>query len=250
MSKEQIPHYRNFMKANFEIFDSVETDQQKKLPIPPLTKEVEPDQMVISLPEVSVFSSESISVYDAIRHRVSVRKYSDRAMSLIELSFLLYCTQGVRAYKEGKFSLRTVPSAGARHPFETYLSVMNVEGIEKGLYRYQPFDNVLVCLYEDKNIGEKTAAAAYDQTFAGTAAVTFIWSCIPYRGEWRYDITAHKSMLLDAGHVCQNLYVACEAIHSGTCAIAAYNQQMMDELIQVDGEDEFVVYMSPVGKKS
>lgn len=250
MSKDQIPHYRNFMKANFDIFDSVETDQRKKLPYPPLSKEVEPGQKVISLPDVSVFSSESVSVYEAIRRRVSLRKYSDRAMSLIELSFLLYCTQGVRAYKEGKFSLRTVPSAGARHPFETYLSVMHVEGIKKGLYRYQPFDNVLVCLYEDSNIGEKTAAGAYDQTFVGNGAVTFIWTCIPYRGEWRYDISAHKTMLLDAGHVCQNLYIACEAIHSGTCAIAAYNQQMMDDLIQVDGEDEFVVYMSTVGKKS
>ncbi len=55
-------------------------------------------------------------------------------------------------------------------------------------------------------------------------------------------------MLLDAGHICQNLYLACESIASGTCGIAAYDQELMDQLVGVDGEEEFVVYMAPVGK--
>jgi SagB-type dehydrogenase family enzyme len=66
--------------------------------------------------------------------------------------------------------------------------------------------------------------------------------------EWRYDIAAHKVIAIDAGHVCQNLYLACEAIKAGTCAVAAYNQILMDELLKVDGDDEFVIYMAPVGK--
>jgi SagB-type dehydrogenase family enzyme len=66
--------------------------------------------------------------------------------------------------------------------------------------------------------------------------------------EWRYLETAHRVILLDAGHVCQNLYLACENIGAGTCAIAAYEQEAMDELLQVDGEDEFTVYLAPVGK--
>jgi SagB-type dehydrogenase family enzyme len=71
---------------------------------------------------------------------------------------------------------------------------------------------------------------------------------IPYRAEWRYHIAAHKAALLDAGHICQNLYLACEGIGIGTCAIAAYDQQKTDELIGVDGVAEYSVYMSPVGK--
>ncbi len=55
-------------------------------------------------------------------------------------------------------------------------------------------------------------------------------------------------MLLDAGHVCQNLYLACEGIGTGTCAIAAYDQEKVDKIIGVDGENEFSVYLSPVGK--
>jgi len=55
-------------------------------------------------------------------------------------------------------------------------------------------------------------------------------------------------MLLDAGHVCQNLYLACESINCGTCAVAAYDQEAIDNFLKLDGEDEFVVYVSPVGK--
>lgn len=249
MSKELIPTYRAFMKANFEVFDEVVTDQQKKMPYPPLFKPVVEGERVIQLPSVSKELLEFKDVYHTIADRTSVRKYDKEAMTLKQLSFLLYATQGVRKHVEGKYAFRTVPSGGARHPFETYLTVLNVEGLEKGLYRYQAFSNELVLLSKDDEIGHKTVSGAYDQAFAGKAAVNFIWTCIPYRGEWRYDISAHKTMLLDAGHLCQNLYIACEAIGFGTCAIAAYDQGKMDQLVGVDGEDEFVVYMSPVGKK-
>jgi len=82
----------------------------------------------------------------------------------------------------------------------------------------------------------------------GKCAAVFIWTAIPYRSEWRYHLVAHKAMLLDAGHVCQNLYLACEGIGAGTCAIAAYDQEKIDDLIKVDGKDEFTIYLSPVGK--
>ena len=80
------------------------------------------------------------------------------------------------------------------------------------------------------------------------AAVTFIWTAVPYRMEWRYSLAAHKVIALDAGHVCQNLYLACEAVGAGTCAIAAYDQQELDELLGLDGDTEFAVYLAPVGK--
>jgi len=71
---------------------------------------------------------------------------------------------------------------------------------------------------------------------------------VPYRMEWRYGLAAHKIIALDAGHVCQNLYLACEAIGADTWAVGAYHQQLMDRLVRVDGADEFVVYLAPVGK--
>ena len=68
------------------------------------------------------------------------------------------------------------------------------------------------------------------------------------RTEWRYAEASYKVIALDAGHVCQNLYLACEAIGAGTCAIAAYNQALADELLGIDGDEEFTVYLAPVGK--
>ena len=82
----------------------------------------------------------------------------------------------------------------------------------------------------------------------GFPAVTFIWTALPERTEWRYAEASYKVIALDAGHVCQNLYLACQAVGCGTCAIAAYNQTLLDELLGVDGSDEFAVYLAPVGK--
>ncbi|MFO7569003.1 MAG: nitroreductase family protein, partial [Smithellaceae bacterium] len=69
------------------------------------------------------------------------------------------------------------------------------------------------------------------------------------RMEWRYDLAAHKVIAIDAGHVCQNLYLACEAIGAGTCAVAAYDQEACDALLGVDGHEEFTIYLAPVGNR-
>ena len=95
---------------------------------------------------------------------------------------------------------------------------------------------------------ENIKQACQGQAFCAKSAVVFVWATIPYRTEWRYSIMSHKDIAIEAGHVCQNLYLACEAIGSGTCGIAAYDQKLIDALIGVDGKDEFVVYLSPVGK--
>ncbi|MFW6262542.1 MAG: nitroreductase family protein, partial [Thermotogota bacterium] len=58
---------------------------------------------------------------------------------------------------------------------------------------------------------------------------------------------AYRTILMDIGHVCQNLYLACQSLGLGTCAIAAYFQKALDEIFQLDGEEEFSVYLSPVG---
>jgi len=155
---------------------------------------------------------------------------------------------GGEGVPEQGHALRTVPSAGCRHALETYLAVFRVTGLEKGLYRYLPVGHELVLLKKPEGLETETARAALGQRFAGRSAVTFLWTAVPYRMEWRYGDAAYKVIALDAGHVCQNLYLACEAIGAGTCALAAYDQEKADRLAGVDGEEEFVIYMAPVGK--
>lgn len=243
-----INDFRNFMKANFTDWGDVISDQNQKIPMPPLSKAYTGNQ-IIKLPTVSENDIEQTNLYRALANRKSHRKYTDERLSILELSYLLYMTQGIKGVgKNNAYTLRTVPSGGARHPFETYLYIQLVDDLKPGIYRYLPLSHGIEFLFEDENASLKIAKGTLGQTFVGNCAVTFIWSCVPYRSEWRYHISAHKTMLLDAGHLCQNLYLACEAINCGTCAIAAYDQKLMDEFLKVDGEDEFVVYLAPVGK--
>lgn len=251
---DKIKRYRCFMKSNLGGMLAIETDveesdQEKGLPRPPLQKPRPGDASIVPLPGFDGIELKSNKIIDIIKSRRSHRKYNQEPLSFEELSYLLWATQGVHKVIDNDYaSLRSVPSAGARHPFETYLVVNNVKGLEKGLYRYLPFDNGLLSMGRVEELEDKLDKATLGQIFVAKSAVVFIWSCIPYRNEWRYHIGGHKPMLIDAGHLCQNLYLACESIQCGTCAIAAYNQILMDNLIGADGDDEFVVYMSPVGR--
>jgi SagB-type dehydrogenase family enzyme len=226
------------------------TDQRRGVAPPPLQKPADPalPRIALAKPEEWQQVVQPVDLREAIARRQSRRSYRGTPLNLDELSFLLWATQGIRRMAGPGSALRTVPSAGARHSFETYLAVRRVSGLAEGLYRFLPLDNQLVQLREEGSLESSLAEAAYGQSFVGSAAVTFIWACIPYRMEWRYGLTAHRVILIDAGHLCQNLYLACEAIDAGTCAVAAYDQEAMDQLLGLDGEDEFVVYLAPVGK--
>lgn len=246
---DKIIKQREWMKANFVESEDMKSDQELKLPQPPLQKSYDENDEIISLPEVNESILTNINIFDIFKERISHRSFSNKCISLEELSFLLWATQGVKGIKGDNYAtLRPVPSAGARHPFETYIAVNRVEGLKSGVYRYLALTHQLLYIFESKNLEEKLSDLTLGQKFAGKSAVTFIWSVIPYRGEWRYNITAHKTMILDAGHVCQNLYLACEAIGCGTCAIGAYDQKGFDRFLNLDGEDEFVIYLAPVGK--
>ncbi len=250
MDENMIEQYRYFLKDSVRMtIDFYQTDQSKGVNPPPVEKPFpEESKRIDLLREKEWKNISSIDLVSAIRKRRSHRKFQIQPLNIEELSFLLWATQGIsRRVGEGT-AYRTVPSAGCRHSFETYLCVFNVSGLEQGVYRYLPLENQLVLEHEDENLQENIVEAALGQPFTGKSAVTFVWTAIPYRMEWRYDIAAHKVIAIDAGHVCQNLYLACEAINAGTCAVAAYNQTLMDNLLKVDGTDEFVIYLAPVGK--
>lgn len=231
-----------------EEIDFRTTLQSKGLRPPPVQKPAPAGSRIIPLPNQETWSIPPCDLQTAIANRESHRRFTAGSLALDELAFLLWATQGVRAELHEAAVLRTVPSAGCRHPFETYLAVMRVEGLECAIYRYLPLDHSLVPVREIDNLPTHLTAATHGQSFTGQAAVTFIWTAVPARTEWRYSEASYKIIALDAGHVCQNLYLACEAIGAGTCAIAAYNQTLVDDLLGVDGTEEFSIYMAPVGK--
>lgn len=245
----EIEKARGFLKDYIRLeTDFSQSDQSLGIKPPPVQKPYTMEMLRVVMPKPQEWKSiGDKGIVSAIRDRKSHRKYLNESLSLEEISFLLWATQGVKR-NLGSTVLRNVPSAGNRHPFETHICVSNVEGLDKGIYRYLPLEHELLFEFAADDMAGKISDATLGQFFVSTAPAVFVWTAIPYRTEWRYIAVSYKVIAIDVGHVCQNLYLACEAIGAGTCAIAAYNQKLMDELIKVDGKEEFTVYLAPVGK--
>ncbi|MEO0452697.1 MAG: SagB/ThcOx family dehydrogenase [Verrucomicrobiota bacterium] len=216
-------------------------------------KPAAPEAIRIPLPSPEAQKNSALSLAAAIANRRSVREFSDASLSLEELSFLLWATQGVTGVQHddaGKVvkRYRAAPSGGARYPLETYLVIHRVEDVPAGLYRYLPSTHELVCVREDNALLEPFQQACFGMPTVGDSAVLFIWAAVPYRTEWKYGYISHRMIAMEAGHVCQNLYLAVTSSGLGCCAILSYHQPTIDQLIGIDGEDEFAIYMACVGK--
>ncbi|MFN2258126.1 MAG: SagB/ThcOx family dehydrogenase [Desulfuromonadaceae bacterium] len=226
------------------------SDQNQGLPAPPLQKPVREGQELIPLPGEKAWEEfRGVDVVDAIADRRSTRSFARASLTCEELSFMLWATQGVKQVLGPGAALRNVPSAGCRHAFETYILVNKVDNLESGIYRYLALEHALVQEQCRDDIPTLLTSATLGQEFISSAPVVLVWAAVPYRSEWRYLETAHRVMLMDVGHICQNLYLACEAAQCCTCAVAAYHQTQLDRLLELDGEDEFCVYLAPVGKQ-
>ena len=225
------------------------SDQEKGKPQPPL--ELPPDSRarIIDLPRPESLDIPAVDLRAAIERRRSIRSYLREPITLQELSFLLWCTQGVQRIHGNQATFRTVPSAGARHAFETYLLVNDVEGLKPGLYRFLALTHRLQVVNTDPAVASRITSACFDQQFILRGGVVFIWTAVPYRMTWRYGERGYRDLHLDAGHVCQNLYLAAEATGCGTCAIAAFDDDDMNAILGINGSDQFVIYLATVGKK-
>ena len=255
LTQMKMHRLREFLKDDVRRrTDFSATDQTQGIEMPPVQKPLKENEKPVLLPEWRNVVKPQGGLDMLIEQRKSWRKYLDLPISAEELSFLLWTTQGVRREAPGRV-LRTVPSAGNRHSTETYLALTrpvpdrhNDILFEAGLYRYLPLQHALVCLGTADKLPELVTRAALEQAFVGHAPVIFFWACLPYRTEWRYAEASHKVIAIDAGHICQNLYLAAGAIACGTCAVAAYDQPAANALFGLDGEDEFILYLAPVGK--
>ena len=245
-------------QGNENILD--DSDMAKGVDQPPMEKPRSESGPTIALSTVTESMDPRANLFKCMVNRESRRSYTGEPLSLDEMAFLLWCTQGVkrvipgyrRFTKDGKQQMRVVPSGGARNVYETYLAVLRVEGLESGIWRYRPIEHELTHVATKPGLGnvlaELCSNPGQQQHYVTSASVLFMWTCVPYRGEWRYKHSAHKNMLIDLGHICQNLYLGVEAIGCGCCAIGGYRQSEADALLGVDGEDEFTTLCAAVGR--
>jgi SagB-type dehydrogenase family enzyme len=250
MDKSQIDQLikigRDFMKMPIEDPD-YHSDQDLKRPQPPLVKapmRKEAIDLPIGFDQLRI----EIDFLKIMNTRQSDRVYTLEKMSLLELSYLLWCAQGIKEIKGNHYAtIRTVPCGGARHQFETYLALQNVEGITEGLYHYLPMTHQIEFLGIKTDMVPFLDKALGGQSWACKANVNLFLSIVPYRCEWRYGIYAHRVALIDAGHISQNLYLAANSIGLGGCGVGYIDQVILDEAFELDGQEEFIFYAFPIG---
>lgn len=244
--QERIKAGRRFMHM-WEEEPDYQTDQQQKKQQPPLTKAAVSD-VRIDLPINYDDLQMDRDFLHVINSRVSSRVYTEENMSLLTLSCLLWCTQGVKEIRGKSYAtLRTVPCGGARHQFETYMAIQHVEGLKPGFYHYLPMTHQLELLEEKEDMAQMITDSLCGQAWGAKASVVFYYSCVPYRAEWRYGIFAHRVALIDSGYISENLYLTATALGLGSCAIGAVNESICDPAFGLDGEEEFIFLAHPVG---
>jgi SagB-type dehydrogenase family enzyme len=243
---EQVGH--DFMEKT-KYKNMGESPQRQGVEQPPLQLDFVRSAKWIELPKPAETDFPTFDLRKAIEQRRSVRQYSEQPLSLEELSLLLWLTQGVKETPDRPVTFRTVPSAGARHAYETYILANRVSSLEPGIYRFMAIEHALIEEDLTHGIAERLEEACWKQKMVTKSAATFIWAAVVERMTWRYIERGFRYLHLDAGHICQNLYLAGEAIGCGTCAIGAYDDDDVNELLGFDGMRMMVTYLATLGKK-
>jgi SagB-type dehydrogenase family enzyme len=244
--KKKVSIGRDFMRrTQFKLMDP--SDQQLNKPGPPSFYPPHPSLKSVSLPDPKSVKLEDISLRKAIDDRKSEREFLvDQSVSLDALSYLLWATQGVKEADQMD-AFKTVPSAGARHPLETFILVQRVEGLDPGMYRYVGPEHLIQNLQAPDDMAEIIASTTLQPELIQNSAITFIWTAVAYRMTWRYGDRGYRYIHLEAGHVGQNLYLAAQAVGCGICTTAAFNDDDLNRAMGLDGADHFAVYMGALG---
>jgi SagB-type dehydrogenase family enzyme len=196
----------------------------------------------VKLPKEVKF--EGLSVAEAIPKRRSERDFTGKPISLLELSQLLYYAYGITSLREG---LRAAPSAGALYPIEIYPVANSVEGLDRGIYRYSPQEHSLT-LRRKGDFRREMVQCALEQDMFAQASVVFILSAVFKRSERKYRGRAQRYILLEAGHISQNIYLVATSLGLGACAVGAFSDDDFNHMLGIDGKEEGVLYLMLVGK--
>jgi SagB-type dehydrogenase family enzyme len=196
----------------------------------------------IALP--SPHGYQGLGLEETIQRRRSIRDYTPQPLSLEELSRLVHAAQGITDHNRG---FRAAPSAGALYPIETYAVVNEVAGLESGLYHYAVAGHALEQL-RIGNLRAELMVAGIAQEMLRQAQVCLVLSAVFQRTRWKYRERTYRYVLLEAGHIGQNLYLAATSMRLGACAAGAFLDDELNQLLGLDGQKEAALYMISVGK--
>lgn len=197
-------------------------------------------QDMIQLPDPT--TDGDISLEKALTLRRSVRSYSSDALSLNDISQLLWSAQGITNER----GFRTSPSAGATFPLEMFVVSNNVNGLSKGVYHYSPFENTLELIHLN-DISAELMLASHSQSMISESAAVIVFGAVFERTTDRYGERGIRYVYNEIGHASQNLHLQAAAMDLGTVVIGAYRDEEVEEILDLD-PDIRVLYMMPVGR--
>lgn len=186
-------------------------------------------------------------LWQLLRTRRSRRRFGQPPLDLRVVSLLCWASQGVTG-RAGDYLFRTAPSAGALYPLETYLAVERVTGLAPGIYHLDVTNFQLEKISAEPP-GAPLARAALGQNFIAQAGLVFLWAAELRRNMSKYGHRGLRYICMDAGHICQNLLLAAEALGLAACPVAAFFDDQINDLLGLDSEEESVLYLAPVGHR-
>ncbi len=176
--------------------------------------------------------------------RRSARTYADTSLRLTQLSTLLQTSYGVTGAL-GPQPFRAVPSGGALFPLEMYVATQRVEGLDTGLYHFDPLRSALERI-RPLGSDELTGLTPFDELLVPSAAVAML-SGVFWRSRFKYGARAYRFALLEAGHVAQNFLLAATGLGLAACPVGGFYDRRVDAFLGIDGLYEASLYLLPVG---
>jgi SagB-type dehydrogenase family enzyme len=212
--------------------------------------EAHPEGPVVDLPEPRLLSE--VSVEEALQSRRSIRVYMDLPLTLTEVSQLLWAAYGINKPIEDapeflRGGLRTAPSAGALYPLDLYLVARNVTGLASGVYLYKSETHQLITLVATDQ-WQVVSDAGLNQPHFETAAAAIVYSAVFERNTEKYgERGRERYVCMDLGHSAENVYLQAYALKVGTCAIGAFSDLALKQVIRMTRAEE-PLYIMPLGK--
>ena len=194
---------------------------------------------IVKLPEPSIEGT--VSLEECLKSRASVREYDDRALTLQEISQILWAAQGITRNWGG----RTAPSAGALYPIRLYLAVENVDGLDVGSWEYDPHEHSLKMVKEGELLWE-LKNAALGQECVGNAPVVLLIAAFPEITRAKYHDRTMRYVDTEVGCICQSVYLQCETLGLGTVAVGAFTDEMVSEIISTEADPRLLM---PIGSR-
>ena len=219
-----------------------------RVPEPPYEVPARSDQNVVKLPSPKKFKVPDVPVRKAIESYEPVGFFSRSSMTFRDLSYLLWCMQGLRKVVGETAQVRNVPSSGSRYPLDIYFVASDVVGLDTGLYRYLPLSHSIAAERIDSDIILEMSNASMNFRIITRAAVTFFWVAIPYRSVWALGNRGYRSCFIEAGHSCQNLIIAAANLGYEVFPSDIFHDELIMKLIGLEDEAAWPVYLASVGE--